>query len=104
MLERLQALTGLPADKLVHLVLGTLIAAGFSVMLLVEQYAGPGWAIAAASIGMGLGVERYQAIRHEGTPDAMDWLASSSPGTLIGLCVELHRHWGDVVAFVARLG
>jgi len=79
----------LPADKALHLKAGALFAAGAVVMLLVARYAGPGIAVAASAVGMGWGVERYQAIRHEGTPSNADWAASAAPGVVVGVVIEL---------------
>jgi hypothetical protein len=81
----------LPADKRLHLIGGVLFAAGAVVALTIAHFWGPGYAIAAASIGMGYGVERYQAIRNEGAPSNLDWAASSLAGVLVGSVVELYR-------------
>lgn len=95
MLEKLQEMTGLARDKLVHLALGLLFAVGAAAVMVVGLLVGPGLAVALASLGMGWGVERYQAIRREGTADNLDWLASSAPGVLLGAGIELvlHRAW-----------
>lgn len=81
----------LPADMQLHLKGGLLFAAGAVVVLTIAHFIGPGWAIAAAAVGMGYGVERYQAIRHEGTVSNLDWAASALPGVLVGAVIELYR-------------
>lgn len=79
----------IPRDKQLHLMGGAMFAAGASAVLLIGKYVGPGIAISAACLVMGWGVERYQAIRREGTPSKWDWAATSAPGVVAGALLEL---------------
>lgn len=83
-------------DKIAHLKYGSLAALFFLIMLALGPRIGLGYTIVLASVVMGWGVERYQAIRHEGTPSKADWFASSLPGVLLGLAVQF-RVWGFVL-------
>lgn len=79
----------LPRDKKLHLLGGLLFAAGAAAMFATARWLGPGYAIVFSSVVMGWAVERYQAIRREGTPDKLDWLCSSLPGVLAGAALEM---------------
>lgn len=76
-------------DKRLHLVYGSGVA--LFLLALLAAPLGIGTAVAAGSVCIGWGVERYQAIRHEGTADRMDWLASSLPGVLLGAGIEVAK-------------
>ena len=75
-------------DKTLHLIAGTIFVFGTIVILLVARNVGAGAAVALASLGMAYGVERYQAIRKEGTPSLKDMAASAAPGVVLGLAYE----------------
>lgn len=77
------------SDRLTHLKLGTLFLLGTAGVLIIAHNIGNGIAIAVAAIVMGWGIERYQAIRHEGEASKADWAASSAPGVLAGIAYEV---------------
>lgn len=83
----------IPADKLAHLKYGLGVALFFLLMLWAGPRLGMGYTVALASVVMGWAVERYQAIRREGTPSGWDWFASSLPGVLLGLVLQLGLRW-----------
>lgn len=78
-------------DKLRHLKWGSAFALGIGATLMISRYVSPGVAIIVAGIVMGWAVERYQAVRHEGTPDKADWIATAMPAALLGFGVEVVR-------------
>lgn len=66
------------ADKIKHLAGGALCTLWALGLLWVYQRTGiPAALLYASSIG--IGVELYQAIRHEGTPDPADAVATAVP-------------------------
>jgi hypothetical protein len=75
-------------DTHLRLLYGTGVALFLLAMLLAAPRIGAGSAVAFGSLLIGWGVERYQAIRHEGTPDNKDRLASLLPGLLLGAAIE----------------
>lgn len=78
-------------DKQVHLKLGLLFAICGAADHALVIHAGPGYALMLSAVVMGWAIERYQAIRREGTPDKKDWIASSMPGVSLGAAIELYR-------------
>lgn len=79
----------LEPDKVMHLKLGLLWSVLALMMVLAGKYVGVGQAIIAGSVVNAWGVERYQAIRMEGTPCRMDMLASALPGILLGAAIAV---------------
>ena len=82
----------LAPDKLLHLKLGAPLAALLAAVLAVAHYAGPGFAVAAGSVALGVGVELYQRLRGEGTATLADAAASAAVGVVAGLLFEVWRH------------
>lgn len=78
----------LAPDKILHLRLGVLLALLLAAVILIAQHAGPGYAVAAGSLALGVGVERYQRIRREGVPSWGDAFASAAAGIVGGLAYE----------------
>lgn len=81
----------IPADTKMHLKLGTPLAVMLAGVLLIAHSAGPGYAVAAGSIALGIGVELYQRIRNEGVASWGDAAASAAAGVVGGLSFEAWR-------------
>jgi membrane protein implicated in regulation of membrane protease activity len=79
----------LAPDKVMHVKGGMLVAIGTILILLIGRHVGAGFAVAIASIVMAWSVERYQAIRRQGTPDVDDIIAGSFPGVMLGELIEI---------------
>ncbi len=76
-------------DKRLHLIYGAGVALFLLALLWAAPRIGAGATVAIGSVLIGWAVERYQAIRREGTPSKLDWLATSLPGLLLGGGIEL---------------
>ncbi len=72
-------------DKILHLKAGALLALLLVAIVYVALHFGPGYAVAAGSIALGVGVEVYQKIRHEGTMELLDAMASAAVGVAVGI-------------------
>lgn len=81
-------------DKRLHLQAGALLALLLVAVALLTLHASPGLAVAAGSVAMGWGVERYQAVRRDGEASYADMTASAAPGVLAGLLFEAWQVFG----------
>ncbi len=81
----------LAQDIRMHLKLGAPLALLLVAVILIAQHAGPGYAVAAGSMALGIGVELYQRIRNEGTASWPDAFASAAAGIVGGLGYEVWR-------------
>lgn len=84
----------IPADKLLHLKYGTLFALMTAAAMWFAVRYGIGWATAGGSVVMGWALERYQAIRREGTPSMADAAASAAPGVVLGVALQAYLTFG----------
>ena len=75
-------------DIRMHLKLGVPLALLLAAVVLIAQHAGPGYAVAAGSMALGIGVEVYQRIRREGVPSWGDAFASAAAGIVARLAYE----------------
>ncbi len=76
-------------DKIAHLKAGALLAALLAVVVWLALTVGPGYAVAAGSVAMGIGVEWYQKARNEGQAEFWDAVASAAAGILGGIFYEI---------------
>lgn len=74
-------------DLIAHAVIGLLAIAYSAIVLWLVQHYGYGPAAAFASTTMGIALELYQKVRHEGTPDAWDAIATASPGWVLWIAL-----------------
>ena len=81
----------LAIDKVMHLKLGVPMAFLLVSIVLIAKNIGAGYAVAFGAVALGVGVEVYQKIRKEGTPDFWDALASAAAGLVLGLGFELWK-------------
>ena len=81
----------LAPDTIVHLKAGFAAAVLLGAVVAASKAFGPGWAVAAGSLALSWGLERYQAIRREGTPSDRDLIAGALPGIVLGIAVEVWR-------------
>lgn len=77
----------IPADKLLHLKYGAALALLLLALSLIAIKLGPHWAIGVGGWVLAWGVERYQAIRREGTASRADMVASALPATVLAFVV-----------------
>ena len=75
-------------DLRLHLKYSPALALLVLGIALVALYFGPGFAVAAGSLAIGVGMEINQKLRGEGTPAWDDALASSAAGIVAGLAYE----------------
>lgn len=76
-------------DKAFHALMGILAMGAAAVLLWVHAHFGLGAALAFAATTIGIAVELYQKVRHEGEPDIKDALATALPGWLFWLVTSL---------------
>lgn len=81
----------IPADKLVHLKYSPALALLVFGVVLVAQHFGPGFAVAAGSLGIAAGMEYDQKLRKSGKPSPLDALAGAAAGIVGGLLYEAWR-------------
>lgn len=76
-------------DKLLHIALGIcgLVAAACGALIL--QHFGHGWFFAFSTTALGVGYEINQYVRKEGHVEALDALATASPGWVALILLEL---------------
>jgi hypothetical protein len=75
------------ADKVVHLKWGSAAAAGVLLLLWVGSLLGWPAAIALSGVAVAYTLERYQAIRREGTASWQDMVATAAPFQAVALAV-----------------
>lgn len=78
----------LAPDKITHLKYGVPLAALVAGIGLVAVHISIGFAVAAGSLAIGVGMELNQKLRNEGKPEALDALASGAAGIIAGLLYE----------------
>lgn len=83
----------LAPDTILHLQAGALLAFLLLGVGLLALHVTLGAAIAAGSVTLAWGVERYQAIRGEGDPSDRDLIASASPGLVLAGVIEAWSRW-----------
>ncbi len=76
-------------DKKLHLIGGVGVAVLLVLVILCALHYGPGAALAGGSVLLAFGVELYQKVRNEGTPDIEDALFSAAPGVLAGIAWQV---------------
>ena len=76
----------LPLDKQMHVIGGAIMAAWVGITLWITLWS-YGAAMAVGCFGANIGVEIYQKVRHEGTPELGDALAGSFIGFILGVIV-----------------
>ncbi len=76
-------------DKILHIALGicALVAAAFGALIL--EHFGLGLFFAFNTTAMGIGYEINQYVRKEGKVEALDALATASPGWIALILLEL---------------
>lgn len=74
-----------------HFIGSAFVAVIAVLTVFIATWFGGGWATAALSIFIGVGVEAYQFVRKEGTPFARDAAMSASVGVVLGLLYELGK-------------
>lgn len=74
---------------ILHLQGGLIAALALVCLLAVAHYSHPALAVAVAGPLFGWGIERYQAIRREGTPDNRDILTTAAPFEAVALVIWL---------------
>lgn len=67
-------------DLIAHVVIGLLAIAYSAIVLWLVQHYGYGPAAAFATTAIGIALELYQKVRHEGTPDPLDAACTAAPG------------------------
>lgn len=67
-------------DLIAHIVIGLLAIAYCAIVLWLVRHHGYGPAAAFATTAMGIALELYQKVRHEGTPDPLDAACTAAPG------------------------
>lgn len=77
----------LASDEQMHLKLGALAALMLMLVAFVAAYVSPALAILIGGGALAWGVERYQAIRGEGTPSYRDMALSAAPSVLLAAVV-----------------
>jgi hypothetical protein len=77
------------ADKVAHLKWGTAVAVGVWALLWVSTCWGMPLAVGLAGVAIAYVLERYQAIRREGTASWKDGVATALPFELLALVL-----WG----------
>lgn len=78
----------IPADKLMHLQGGAVVALAMLAIVLLAVYVSKPLAVAAGSVAVAIGIELYQKWRKEGDPSWPDAAASALPG--LALAFALH--------------
>ncbi len=73
----------IPADKLLHLQGGAIVALAMLAVAALAIYVGLWVAVAAGSVAIGVGLELYQKKRGEGVPSWPDAAASALPGLVL---------------------
>lgn len=81
----------IPADKLAHLKLGAAAAVALLAVLLVALYLSMPVALGLGCSALGIGYERVQRLRGEGTQSWADAAATAAPG--LALAVLLFFAW-----------
>ena len=72
-----------------HLYGGLIVAVALAVLMFIGQHWHPAAALSIGGVAFGWGIERYQAIRREGTPETRDLVATALPFQALALLAWL---------------